>query len=82
MEYNAVLIVVYFVVSVFNIQLGAPVVQQLPYGSLEDCQQHAQMIEGQETAIDLEWKVYSRAQCMTRDEYEAALAAAQPPAAE
>mgnify|MGYP000101630387 FL=1 len=79
MEYNAVLIVVYFVVSVFNVQLGMPVVQKLPYASYDDCMAHAAMIENQQTPIDLEWTVFSRAQCMTREEYDAAVAAQQTP---
>jgi hypothetical protein len=74
MEYNAVLVVVYFIVSVFNVQLGAPIIQHIPYTSLEDCKAHAQMLENQKTQIDIEWTVYSRSQCMTRQEYDAAVA--------
>jgi hypothetical protein len=79
MEYNAVLLVIYFVGSIFNVQLGAPLVQELPYQSIEDCMAHAAMIENQQTQIDLEWTVFSRAQCMTREEYDAAVAAQQTP---
>ena len=77
MEFNAVLIMVYFIVSVFNVQLGQPVVMTLPYQSLEDCKAHADMIEGGQMQIDIEWMVYSRSQCMTRAEYEAMVAAQQ-----
>ena len=72
MEYNAVLLVIYFVGSIFNVQLGAPVVQELPYQSIEDCQAHEKVLEQREYTIDLEWKVYVRARCLTKEEYLAA----------
>ena len=77
MEYNAVLIIAYFIVSIFNVQLGQPMIMTLPYNSLEDCKAHADMIEGGQMQIDIEWMVYSRSQCMTRTEYEAMMAAQQ-----
>lgn len=77
MEYNAVLIIAYFIVSIFNVQLGSPMIMTLPYNSLEDCRAHADMIENGQMQIDIEWMVYSRSQCMTRAEYEAMVAAQQ-----
>ena len=69
-EYNAVLVIGMYVVSIFNVPLGAPAVQQLPYKSLEDCMFHAQMYEGAKAQIDLEWTVVSKATCLTKEQHD------------
>lgn len=77
-EYKAVLIVGHFIVSIFNIQLGQPIFQFFPMDDMAACEeqiQYHQIIDG--VAIDGEWKMYKEAQCMTREEFEAALAAAR-----
>lgn len=70
MEYNAVLVVGMYIVSIFNVPLGSPAVLQLPYKSLEDCMFHAQMYKGAKAQIDLEWTVVSKATCLTKEQHD------------
>lgn len=75
-EYGAVLIIGHFIVSVFQFQLGNPVYQFIPYPNMEVCQQYAEYHKLQQP-LDTEFTLYKNAECMTRADFEAAMAARQ-----
>jgi len=72
-DFNAVMIIGHFVVSVFNIPLGQPLYQFVPYPNMDVCQEHVQYQMTQETGhkMSLEYTMYKNAQCVTREEFEA-----------
>lgn len=77
-DYGAVLIVGHFVISAFNVPLGNPFYQFIPYPSMEVCEQYAQyeaVPDGY--PVSIEYKLYKTAECMTKEDFQAAIAAQQ-----
>lgn len=72
-DFNAVMIIGHFVVSVFNVPLGQPLYQFVPFPNMEICQEHTQYQATPPTGhqMSLEYKMYKNAQCVTREEFEA-----------
>jgi hypothetical protein len=72
-DFNAVMIIGHFVVSVFNVPLGQPLYQFVPFPNMEICQEHVQYQVTPQTGhqMSLEYKMYKNAQCVTREEFEA-----------
>ena len=77
-DFNAVLILGHFVVSIFNVPLGQPLYQFIPFPNMEVCQQYTQYHAiPQGYQLSMEYKIYKNAECMTREDFEAAMAARQ-----
>lgn len=78
-DYGAVLIIGHFIVSVFNVPLGNPLYQFIPYPSIEICEQY----KGYHTlpaggySMSIEYKMHIQLECMTKDDFLAALEAQQ-----
>ena len=72
-DFNAVMIIGHFVVSVFNVPLGQPLYQFVPYPNMDVCQEHVQYQITPQTGhkMSLEYTMYKDAQCITREEFEA-----------
>ena len=68
MESQAVLLVAHYIVSLFNVQLGNPVMKPYPYPTMAVCQEYAGYMQGQEK-LDLEWMLVTRTQCITMAEF-------------
>lgn len=78
-DYGAVLIIGQFIVSVFNVPLGNPLYQFIPYPTMEVCQQYAayHALPPQGYPVSIEYKLYNQVECMTKEDFQAALAAQQ-----
>lgn len=68
MSSTAILVLGHFVVSIFGFQLGPPVIQYIPYPSMEVCQQYAERQAGI-FKISGEYSMVMRTQCVTEAEY-------------
>lgn len=75
-DFNAVMIIGHFVSSIFNVPLGQPLYQFVPYPSMEVCQEYVQYQQTTENGhiMSLEYKMYKNAQCITKEEFEAQMA--------
>lgn len=73
MDFTAVMVVGHFVVSVFNVPLGNPMWQFVPFPNMELCQQYVQYQQTPPNGyqLSIEHKMYKTAQCVTREEFEA-----------
>jgi len=71
-DFNAVMIIGHFVVSIFNVPLGQPLYQFVPFPNMQICQEHVQyqMTPEQGHTMSLEYKMYKNAQCITKEEFE------------
>ena len=71
-DFNAVMIIGHFVVSIFNVPLGQPLYQFVPFPNMQICQEHVQYQMTQEGGhtMSLEYKMYKNAQCVTKEEFE------------
>jgi len=71
-DFGAVLILGHFVVSIFNVPLGQPFYQFIPYPNMEVCQQYTQYHStGQQGfQMSMEYKMLKSAQCMDRAQFE------------
>jgi len=69
MTVGAVLMVGHFVVSIFNVQLGNPVIYSLPFTTMAICQQYQSYMPQEPIKIDLEWSHTTRSQCFTAEEF-------------
>jgi|TARA_B110000037_G_scaffold158869_1_gene179254 hypothetical protein len=67
---GAVLMIGHFVVSIFNVQLGNPVIYSLPFTTMEQCQQYQKYMPQEPIKIDLEWSHATRSQCFTKAEFQ------------
>lgn len=79
-DFNAVMILGHFVVSIFQVPLGNPMYQFIPFPNMEICQQYTQyhaMPQGYQ--MSMEYKMYKSATCVTREEFEAEMAKRQAP---
>lgn len=80
MEFNAVMIIGHFVVSIFNVPLGQPLYQFVPFPNMSICQEHVQYQQTSDNGhtMSLEYKLYKNAQCITREEFEKQMEAQRP----
>ena len=71
-DFNAVMIVGHFVVSIFQIPLGQPLYQFMPFPSMDRCQEYVQYVVTPPAGftMDLEYKMYKTAQCVTKEEFQ------------
>lgn len=65
---NAVLITGIFVISIFNVQLGPPVMSFVPMETMEQCEKFVTHFTGDQK-IDIEWNMYLRSRCITMEDY-------------
>jgi len=66
---GAVLMIGHFIVSIFNVQLGAPVIYTLPFETMEQCEFYGKQLPT-DMQIDLEWKHSTRFQCFTIAQFQ------------
>jgi hypothetical protein len=66
---GAVLMIGHFIVSIFNVQLGAPVIYTMPFETMEQCEFYSKLLPT-DVKIDLEWKHITRYQCFTIEEFQ------------
>jgi hypothetical protein len=66
---GAVLMIGHFIVSIFNVQLGQPVIYSMPFDSMKSCEYYANMMP-KEAKIDIEWKHITRSQCFTTAQFK------------
>lgn len=83
-DFGAVLILGHMVVSIFQVPLGQPFYQFIPYPNMEVCQEHVQYHStgNQGFQMSMEYKMLKSAQCIDRATFEAEMArqrAAQQP---
>lgn len=76
-----ILVVTYFVMSIFGYQLGQPVQQYIPYPNLQLCQQYGNAMQNR-YQLDSEFTMGILAQCVSKEEYDAWLQSMQPPTEE
>jgi len=67
---GAVLMIGHFVISIFSVQLGNPVIYSLPFTTMEQCQQYQQYMPQQPIKMDLEWSHTTKSQCFTADQFK------------
>jgi len=71
-DFNAVMVIGHFVASIFQIPLGQPLYQFVPFPSMEKCEEYVEYMvtpQGGHT-MSIEYKMYKTAQCVTREEFE------------
>ena len=66
---GAVLMIGHFIVSIFNVQLGAPVIYTMPFETMEQCEFYGELLPT-DMQIDLEWKHSTRFQCFTIAQFQ------------
>ena len=66
----AVLMVGHFVISIFNVPLGQPVIVTLPMATMEMCEKYAELITAT-TKLDIEYTLVTKTQCYTYDDFMA-----------
>jgi hypothetical protein len=66
---GAVLMIGHFIVSIFNVQLGAPVIYTMPFETMEQCQFYGEQLP-KDMQIDIEWKHSTRYQCYTLAQFQ------------
>jgi hypothetical protein len=66
---GAVLMIGHFIVSIFNVQLGAPVIYTMPFETMEQCEFYGKLLPT-DMQIDLEWKHSTRYQCYTIAQFQ------------
>ena len=64
----AVLMVGHFVISIFNVPLGQPVIVTLPMATMEMCENYAELIQ-QTTKLDIEYSLVTKTQCYTYENF-------------
>lgn len=71
-DFNAVMIIGHFVVSIFQIPLGQPLYQFMPFPSMDRCQEYIQYVETPPAGftMDLEYKMFKTSQCVTKEEFQ------------
>ena len=71
-DFNAVMIIGHFVVSIFQVPLGQPLYQFMPFPSMDRCQEYVQYVVTPPAGftMDLEYKMYKTAQCVTKEEFQ------------
>jgi hypothetical protein len=66
---NAILVTGIYIVSIFNVQLGAPILSFVPMTTMNECERLVPHFTGDQK-IDIEWTMYMRSQCLTMNEYQ------------
>jgi len=61
---QAVLLVAHYVVSLFGMQLGGPVMKSYPYPTMEICEIYKKEMEG-DFKLDMEYSLITRTDCVT-----------------
>ena len=74
---GAVLMIGHFIVSIFGVQLGQPVIYSMPFQTMEQCAVYKAYLPV-ESVLDLEWKHHTKTQCFTLEEFQAMMAKQQP----
>ena len=59
----------HFIVSIFNVQLGAPVIYTMPFETMEQCQFYGEQLPT-DMQIDIEWKHSTRFECFTIAQFQ------------
>jgi len=67
---GAVLVIGHFIVSIFQVQLGGPVIYSLPFSDMKTCEQYAQYLPKDPIKLNIEWNHSTRSQCMTTDQFK------------
>ena len=68
---GAVLMIGHFVVSIFQVQLGNPIIYSLPFVTMEQCEKYKSYMPSEPVKMDLEWNHITRTQCFTQDQFKA-----------
>lgn len=73
MEYGAILILGHFVMSIFQVPLGNPMWQFIPYPNMQTCESHIQYHSTPQGGYQMstEHRMFKQVQCMTREDFEA-----------
>jgi len=66
---GAVLMIGHFIVSIFNVQLGAPVIYTMPFETMEQCKFYGEQLP-KDMQIDIEWKHSTRFECFTIAQFQ------------
>ena len=74
---GAVLMIGHFIVSIFQVQLGNPVIYSLPFKTMEQCEVYNGYMPKQPIQLDLEWTHHTRSQCFTAEEFRKMMARQQ-----
>jgi hypothetical protein len=61
---QAVLLVAHYVVSLFGMQLGGPVMKSYPYPTMEICEVYKKEMAG-DFKLDMEYSLITRTDCVT-----------------
>ena len=71
-EFSAVMVIGHFIVSVFQVPLGQPLYQFVPFPSMEKCEEYVQYMVTPPTGhtMSLEYKMWKSAQCVTKEEFK------------
>ena len=67
---GAVLMIGHFIVSIFNVQLGVPVIYTMPFTTMEQCEVYNEFLPKQPIQIDIEWMHHTRSQCFTIAQFQ------------
>jgi hypothetical protein len=67
---GAVLMIGHFIVSIFNVQLGNPVIYSLPFTTMEQCEAYNEYLPKQPIQLDIEWMHHTKSQCFTADQFK------------
>jgi hypothetical protein len=76
---GAVLMIGHFVISIFNVQLGNPVIYSLPFTTMEQCEVYSGYMPQEPIQLDIEWKHITKSQCFTADQFKAMMAQRNSP---
>jgi len=68
---GAVLMIGHFVVSIFQVQLGNPIIYSLPFTTMEQCEVYKNYMPQQPIKMDLEWNHITKTQCFTQEQFKA-----------
>jgi hypothetical protein len=68
---GAVLMIGHFVVSIFQVQLGNPIIYSLPFKTMEQCEVYKNYMPQQPIKMDLEWNHITKTQCFTQEQFKA-----------
>ena len=76
-QVGAVLMIGHFIVSIFNVQLGNPVIYSLPFSTMEQCETYNNYMPKEPIKLDLEWQHHTRSQCFTAEQFKEMMARQQ-----
>ena len=67
---GAVLVIGHFVISIFNVPLGNPVIYSLPFSDMKTCEQYAEYLPPEPIKLNIEWNHSTKSQCMTTGQFK------------